>query len=72
MQRLRTVTLLDVSAVAGHLAMPAALLFQYSGGKVNSLNKECHTCMLLHKMYVESVHCSKSLTWLVVCLEAIF
>ena len=27
MQRLRTVTLLDVSAVAGHHAMPAALLF---------------------------------------------
>ena len=27
MQRLRTVTLLDVSAVAGHRAMPAALLF---------------------------------------------
>ena len=28
MQRLRTVTSLDVSAVAGHHAMPAALLFQ--------------------------------------------
>ena len=27
MHRLRTVTLLDVSAVAGHHAMPAALLF---------------------------------------------
>ena len=27
MQRLRTVTSLDVSAVAGHHAMPAALLF---------------------------------------------
>ena len=27
MQRLRTVTLLDVWAVAGHHAMPAALLF---------------------------------------------
>ena len=27
MQRLRTITLLDVSAVAGHHAMPAALLF---------------------------------------------
>ena len=29
MQRLRTVTSLDVSAVAGHHAMPAALLFIY-------------------------------------------
>ena len=28
MHRLRTVTYLDVSAVAGHHAMPAALLFQ--------------------------------------------
>ena len=28
MQRLRTVTLLDVSAVAGHHAMPAALLLK--------------------------------------------
>ena len=27
MQRLRTVTSLDISAVAGHHAMPAALLF---------------------------------------------
>ena len=27
MQRLRTVTLLDASAVAGHHAMPAVLLF---------------------------------------------
>ena len=31
MQRLRTVTSLDVSAVAGHHAMPAALLY-YNGG----------------------------------------
>ena len=30
MQILRTVTLLDVSAVAGHHAMPAALLFLLS------------------------------------------
>ena len=29
MQRLRTVTSLDVSAVAGHHAMPAALLFPF-------------------------------------------
>ena len=32
MHRLRTVTYLDVSAVAGHHAMPAALLF--GGGKL--------------------------------------
>ena len=30
MHRLRTVTSLDVSAVAGHNAMPAALLFPFT------------------------------------------
>ena len=33
MQRLRTVTSLDVSAVAGHHAMPAALLFSVCVGQ---------------------------------------
>ena len=33
MQRLRTVTSLDVSAVAGHHAMPAALLFTHVLGQ---------------------------------------
>ena len=32
MHRLRTVTSLDVSAVAGHHAMPAALLFKHNYG----------------------------------------
>ena len=40
MQRLRTVTSLDVSAVAGHHAMPAALLFFLSYGPLKiSANK---------------------------------
>ena len=33
MQRLRTVTLLDVSAVSGHHAMPAALLLAFMNSK---------------------------------------
>ena len=33
-QRLRTVTLLDVSAVAGHHAMPASLLFYHWNGSI--------------------------------------
>ena len=37
MQRLRTVTLLDVSAVAGHHAMPAALLFEFNEDMVQIL-----------------------------------
>ena len=36
MQRLRTVTSLDVSAVAGHHAMPAALLFPYGSAGPHS------------------------------------
>ena len=41
MQRLRTVTSLDVSAVAGHHAMPAALLFIFANSPngVNSQGK---------------------------------
>ena len=35
MHRLRTVTSLDVSAVAGHHAMPAALLFLQEKKKIN-------------------------------------
>ena len=35
MQRLRTVTLLDVSAVAGHHAMPAALLLYVMGKELS-------------------------------------
>ena len=40
MHRLRTVTSLDVSAVAGHHAMPAALLF-YVMGKAMSDELSC-------------------------------
>ena len=39
MQRLRTVTLLDVSAVAGHHAMPAALLFAVWDSKMAAVTK---------------------------------
>ena len=35
MHRLRTVTYLDVNAVAGHHAMPAALLFSFQNDSKN-------------------------------------
>ena len=40
MQRLRTVTSLDVSAVAGHHAMPEALLFLFGIRMVASVASE--------------------------------
>ena len=45
MQRLRTVTSLDVSAVAGHHAMPAALLFTFFGLGLacQGQRRSCHT-----------------------------
>ena len=55
MQRLRTVTSLDVSAVAGHHAMPAALLFDLECSKCSykpsvGTRVRC-TCYLLEMQY---------------------
>ena len=54
MQRLRTVTSLDVSAVAGHHAMPATLLFCQTEG-ISMLRNE-----LIEKEMVECSQTSKS------------
>ena len=32
------------------------------------MNKGCHTCMIKHTMYEQSLHCSTYLTWLDVCI----
>ena len=42
--------------------------FHFSGGKVYSMNKGCHTCMIKQTMHVQSLHCSTYLTWLDVCI----
>ena len=42
MQRLRTVTSLDVSAVAGHHAMPAALLLRFKSDVLQRLHYNSH------------------------------
>ena len=57
MQRLRTVTSLDVSAVAGHHAMPAALLFILGlicGNKVHESNDEMCLKHMLHPNFMIS------------------
>ena len=57
-----------------HIALTRILetvvTFHFSGGKVYSMNKGCHTCMITgkHTMHVQSLHCSTYLTWLDVCI----
>ena len=38
--------------------LEAVVTFHFSGGKVYSTNKGCHTCMIKHTMHVQSLHCS--------------
>ena len=66
MQRLRTVTLLDVSAVAGHHAMPAALLFLVEPTRgeqdivvTTSTRYICVCCMCVHPSgFVWAITCT--------------
>ena len=39
--------------------LETVVTFHFSGGKVNSINKGCHTCMIKHTMHVQ---------WLDVCI----
>ena len=48
--------------------LETVVTFHFSGGKVYSMNKGCHTCMIKHTMQVQSLHCSAYLTWLDVCI----
>ena len=38
--------------------LETVVTFHFSGGKVYSMNKGCHTCMIKHNMHVQSLHCS--------------
>ena len=38
--------------------LETVVTFHFSGGKVYSLNKGCHTCMIKHTVHVQSLHCS--------------
>ena len=48
--------------------LETVVIFHFSGGKVYSLNKGCHTCMIKHTMQVQLLHCSIYLTWLDMCI----
>ena len=48
--------------------LETVVTFNFNGGKVYSMNKGCHTCMIKHTMHVQSLHCSTYLTWLDVCI----
>ena len=48
--------------------LETVVTFHFSGSKVYSRNKGCHTCMIKHTMHVQSLHCSTYLTWLDVCI----
>ena len=48
--------------------LETVVIFHFSGGKVYSLNKGCHTCMIKHTMHVQLLHCSIYLTWLDMCI----
>ena len=58
--RLRTIALSQI--------LETVVIFHFSGGKVYSLNKGCHTCMIKHTMHVQLLHCSIYLTWLDMCI----
>ena len=49
-------------------SLETVVTFHFSGGKVYSLNKGCHTCMIKHTMHVQLLHCSIYLTWLDMCI----
>ena len=42
--------------------------FHFSGGKVHTMNKGCHTCMIKHTTHLQSLHCSTYLAWLDMCI----
>ena len=52
----------EVSLSASHYSialyriLETVVTFHFSGGKVYSLNKGCHTCMIKHTMHVQSLH----------------
>ena len=56
------------SIIALSQILETVVIFHFSGGKVYSLNKGCHTCVIKHTMHVQLLHCSIYLTWLEMCI----
>ena len=46
------------SAIALAQILETVVIFHVRGGKVYSLNKGCHTCVIKHTMHVQLLHCS--------------
>ena len=61
MHRLRTVTYLDVSAVAGHHAMPAALLLSYIFG-FREKRREHISLLAFETNFLKQDHCDNNKT----------
>ena len=57
-----------IMVIAHSRILETVVTFHFSGSKVYSMNKGCHTCMIKHTMHVQSLHCSTYLTWLDVCI----
>ena len=57
------VLLFYVHGIALSRILETVVTFHFSDGKVYSMNKGCHTCMIKHTMHVQSLHCSTYLTW---------
>ena len=58
----------DSTVIALSQILETVVIFHFSGGKVYSLNKGCHTCMIKHTIHVQLLHCSIYLTWLDMCI----
>ena len=48
--------------------LETVVTFHFSGGRIYSLNKGCHTCVIKHTMHVQSLHRSIYLSWLDMCI----
>ena len=54
----RILIYIALSQILETVVLYIVVTFHFSGGKVYSMNKGCHTCMIKHTMHVQSVHCS--------------
>ena len=45
-----------IIAIALSRILEIVVTFHFSGGKVYSMNKGFHTCMIKHTMHVQSLH----------------
>ena len=66
--RLLNHTSKTIKKIALTRILETVVTFHFSGGKVYSMYKGGHICMIKHTMHVQSLHYSTYLTWLDVCI----